>query len=524
MTDQAAQLAATSGAPDPDADRGSLGDFLKKLLGGSGGETPAAPSPAPNPPATPVEEEPMHPTPTTERDWTILLYMAGDNGRVFQTKYGSYSLMAEMTSAGHTDIGEVQKVGTTDKVAVLAQFDTLGDKGTYRLEIRTGRNTEEDVVETIPESNTGDPAELAKFIVWGMNRCPAKHTMLVLWNHGLGWKDDDIYQSVRGMSRSVRSGRKLRQKNIALFKSTAVKVDKMASDPNMDEDTRAILCDDTSMDYLANVEMSQALRVAEVAADEAEVAAVFGDHTKLEAALAAGPEATRRRLSVIGMDACLMAMVEVQYQVRKFADVMVASQEVEPMHGWPYTEIVSKLNTKPDMTPKELGALIVRAYAESYTGTRGRSEVTQSAIDLASLEDAVSVIQQFTAAFSAAYAQDEDLQFAFFKAGQGTRGAFEDDEYVDLVAFLRVMLARYADHAGSAVHQAAQALLDLLTSTEHSLIVENAATGKYANKAHGASIYLAQSYNPVPELYKGLDFVRAGWFDMLETIRTQSKP
>ena len=35
-----------------------------------------------------------------ERDWTILLYMAGDNGKVFETARRLRALMAEMTSAG----------------------------------------------------------------------------------------------------------------------------------------------------------------------------------------------------------------------------------------------------------------------------------------------------------------------------------------------------------------------------------------------------------------------------------------
>ena len=128
----------------------------------------------------------------TQREWTILLYMAGDNGKTFQTKQGNYSLMAEMTGAGYKDIAEVEQIGTTDQVAVLAQFDTLPAKdteganlgtqegGTYRLEIHKDRLVKENIVEIIPEVNTGDPAELSKFIVWGMNRCPAKRTMLVL--------------------------------------------------------------------------------------------------------------------------------------------------------------------------------------------------------------------------------------------------------------------------------------------------------------------------------------------------------
>ncbi|MCS6845443.1 MAG: clostripain-related cysteine peptidase [Caldilineales bacterium] len=501
----------------PDPDRGPLADFLKKLLTGSGG---AAPPPAPNPPPSPSKEPPMQPA---QRDWTILLYMAGDNGKVFQTKYGSYSLMAEMTSVGHVDIGEVQKVGTTERVAVLAQFDTLGEHGAYRLEIRQGRTTMEDVVETLPEGNTGDPAELARFIVWGMSRCPARHTMLVLWNHGLGWKDDDIYKTVRSLSRTVRSGRRPRQKNAALFRSTAAKVEKVVADPALDDETRGILCDDSSLDFLTNVEMAQALRVAEVAADEAEVAAIFADEARLQAALSRGPEATRRRLSVIGMDACLMAMVEVHYQVRRFADVMVASQEVEPMAGWPYTEIVSKLNQQPDIGPAQLGELIVHEYAQSYRGTRSDSEVTQSAVDLRRLESDAGLIAQFTDAFRAAYGQDDHLQFAFYKAAQATRGVFEDDEYVDLAAFLRTLLSRYRVDPAAPVAAAGQALLDWLTRPSGP-VVANAATGRYQDKAHGASIYLSQAYNPVSPLYKALDFAGLGWHDLLETVRTQGQP
>ena len=153
--------------------------------------------------------QPTEDTMPTQREWTILLYMAGDNGDTFKTKQGSYSLMAEMTGAGYQDIAEVEQIGTTDQVAVLAQFDTLPAKdteganlgtqegGTYRLRNPQGSTVKENIVEIIPEVNTGDPAELSKFIVWGMNRCPAKRTMLVLWNHGMGWKDDDIYVTVR---------------------------------------------------------------------------------------------------------------------------------------------------------------------------------------------------------------------------------------------------------------------------------------------------------------------------------------
>jgi len=79
---------------DQAAGRGALGGFLGNLLAALIGkkQPESGPSAAPKPVPT-TEDSPMQP----ERDWTILLYMAGDNGKLFQTKYGAYSLMAEMT-------------------------------------------------------------------------------------------------------------------------------------------------------------------------------------------------------------------------------------------------------------------------------------------------------------------------------------------------------------------------------------------------------------------------------------------
>ena len=458
----------------------------------------------------------------TQREWTILLYMAGDNGKTFETKQGSYSLMAEMTTPGYHDIDEVEKIGTTDQVAVLAQFDTKGDEGTFRFEIHQGRTTEQNLVEKIAETNTGDPSEMSKFIVWGMSRCPAKRTMLVLWNHGLGWKDDDVYQTVRSVSRSAGQGRKPRQVNSAMFRTTARTLDKKAKRAK-DRATRGILCDDTSMDFLTNVEMSRALRVAEFAQDEADVAAIFQDATRLDDIMQRGTEGSLRHLSAIGMDACLMAMIEVQYQVRKFADVMIASQEVEPMRGWPYTEILEELNRRPAMSATELGALIVDKYAESYVSTtRKPPSVTQSAIDLSKMGDAALLIKSFGRALGKDYFDDLYLKEAYrdakeFAASQGY--AFEDPEYVDLVSFLRAILTGYRGTGTQPdTLQAAKQLLDWLLSA-NSPIIKSVVTGDFKDKAHGISIYVPGA-QPSP-VYKDLDFNAAGWLKALDTI---SKP
>jgi hypothetical protein len=510
---------------DQFATRG-LGNWLANLVASlSSRLTALRPPPQPQQPSTPKETPPMQ----DKRDWTILLYMAGDNGATFQGKYGKFSLMAQMTSAGVEDLTEA--VGSTDQVAVLAQFDTLPSKdplakelgtengGAYRLEVRAGQSVRDNIVEIIPETNTGDPADLAKFIVWGMNRCPARHTMLVLWNHGLGWKDDDIYQKVRSIARSVRSDKPDRAHNAAMFRSTARTIYRRAS-RTRSPSTRAILCDDTSMDFLTNQEMSQALRVAEFAADEADVAAIFGDKPRLDQMMGWGNEGALRHLSIIGMDACLMAMIEVQYQVRKFADIMVASQEVEPMKGWPYDTILGDLTARPSMLPRDLAAVIVDRFAESFVAdSRREPDVTQSAIDLSRLGEAAGLVHDFAQALAKAYVSKSSMKDAYNEVrlkAQRDGYAFEDPDYVDLVSMLGVLVKNYDGDADAAkAVEAATALRDWLLSG-NSPVIRNAVSGKFVDKAHGISIYVPRD-QPSP-LYDELDFKAAGWHSAVKKI------
>ena len=478
-------------------------DQIQAWFRGSRTMQPPTPQPAPKKPTQ--EEPPMQP----ERDWTILLYMAGDNGKVFETKHGAYALMAEMTSAGYDDIAEVEVVGTTDQVAVLAQFDTSGADGTYRLEIHKGKTAQENIVETIAESNTGDPAELARFIVWGMTRCPAKHTMVVLWNHGLGWKDDDIYATVRGLSRTVRSGGRGRRENAAMFRSTAATV-KLLADDEGDEEARAILCDDTSMDFLTNAEMSQALKVAMFAQDESDAVAIFADQARLNEIMATGNEGALRRLALIGMDACLMAMLEVQYQVRQFADLLVSSQEVEPIDGWPYSEILQRLNANPSASPAEFATIIVEEYERFYFS----KNTTLSAVKLGDMAETRRLVSDFAAALNTAYPTDDSLQLAYTKAVRENRRTFEDQEYLDLLVLTKGILDRY-DGAATDVVAGGQALRDYLQAPDGPVQV-NAATGSKKDKATGISIYVP--YDMPSPLYEEIDFASAGWLTYLKTV------
>jgi hypothetical protein len=64
----------------------------------------------------------------TNRHWTLMVYMAGDNGKVFDQLQGGKTLMAPMEDQGWKDIEEMEAVGSTAEVAIVVQFDTLSDR------------------------------------------------------------------------------------------------------------------------------------------------------------------------------------------------------------------------------------------------------------------------------------------------------------------------------------------------------------------------------------------------------------
>ncbi len=293
----------------------------------------------------------MQPPTPKQRPWTLMIYMAGDNGKAFQTATGVKKLMAEMTSAGYKDIWEMAKVGTTDACAVVCLFDTMEES--YLVEVRQGVGMAGCAVQTLKEINTGNPDVLKDFIVYAMQNYPADHFALVIWNHGTGWLDVDHYESVRGI------GDVTHKTHGALFRGTLRKMTE-------GETTRPIAYDDTSKDFLDTEDLHQAFSKAEAI--------------------------TGRKLDIIGMDACLMAMIEGARELSVHTDYFVGSQEVEPMDGWPYILILESLNAEPGMLPEALAERIVRDYARSYNAkTRQAETVTQSAIRLSATQETAAL-------------------------------------------------------------------------------------------------------------------------------------
>jgi hypothetical protein len=393
----------------------------------------------------------MPTTTTPKKLWTFMIYMAGDNN---------------LDPDGVQDLKEMKKVGSTKDVNVIAQFDRATGHAAKRYYLRKGGNVTGDAVASVGKVNTGDPKNLLDFAKWGITNYPADHYLLVLWNHGQGWDDTDIFAGERFRSLRRLAGGRIRH---SLFHAPVRRALKMSV---RDMEMRAILIDDNAKDFLDNQEMKK----------------VLANVKKL----------LKRKLDILGMDACLMSMAEVGYQMHESADFTVGSEETEPLEGWPYDAILSELTKKPAMTARELCSLIVGKYVASYK----QDAVTQSACDLSKADDLAVAVGNLATALKARLVDDATRQALL--AARTRVQEYEVADNIDLVDFCAVL--------GKAMPgtEIAQRCQEVIQVTQTAYVVASNSKGKSMENSHGVAIYFPKG--AVSPLYQGLDFSKkTGW-------------
>ncbi len=111
------------------------------------------------------------------KDWALQVYIGGDNN---------------LSDAGLEDITEMCEEGSNARLHVGVEIDTYGEHdGSIRYEISEPDETgaaHRIVIERLPEQDHGDPTTFLNFLDWGLGRYPAKKRMLVVWNHGSGFR------------------------------------------------------------------------------------------------------------------------------------------------------------------------------------------------------------------------------------------------------------------------------------------------------------------------------------------------
>lgn len=400
--------------------------------------------------------------------WLVMLYQDADDKILEQDI--------------HLDLNEVERVGSTDRVQIVAQLDRYrggfsgdGNWASARRYFVTRDNDlnriNSPVLDDLGEVNMADGQTLVDFATWAIENFPADRYVLILSDHGIGWPG--------GWS---------------------------DPDPRSSGDPSVPL------------------------------ARVLGDQlylSELDDAL----EAIRRetgigQLELLGMDACLMGHLEVFSALAPHARYAVASQEVEPALGWAYAGFLEELVRNPDMDGAQLSTAIVDNYivsdqrivddqarqemvsgrglsglfglfseptAEEMAQQLGRG-VTLTAVDLSVMPDLVSTVNDF------AYLLQDEQQPVVAQArsyAQSYTSVFGNEvppSYIDLGHFVQLLQQRGGD---TAVNQTGDFILQAL---DRAIVAEKHGPDKPG--ATGISIYFpnSQLYRSVagPESYTAL--------------------
>lgn len=304
-------------------------------------------------------------------DWTVMVYLDADNS---------------LESAGIDDINEMEMVGSTSEVNIVVQVDripysVLAANNEGYLDDTSNNNwtttrryyitqdfdsfqINSQLISDLGELNMGDPQTLIDFTSWAVSNYPAKKYLLVIWNHGGG------------------------------FRSTGLAKD--------------IAWDDTSGgDRITMPELEYALSAISIQAG--------------------------KNIDIVGMDACLMAMTEVAYQIKDYVDILVASEENVPNDGWPYDTILDQLVVNPTTSPEQLATDIVDKYIYSYPSY----DVTQSAIDLSHMDTLATQLSNLALAIMSDTLTPKNI---YINASYSSQ-YYDDYDFIDLYDFSNQLLA-----------------------------------------------------------------------------------
>lgn len=100
------------------------------------------------------------------------------------------------------------------------------------------------------------------------------------------------------------------------------------------------------------------------------------------------------KLDLLGFDACLMATYEVASELAPVANRLLASQELEPGHGWNY-EYFDVLE-QPDATVDDLGSALIDGFKAQADDEGTNSDITLSLVDLTRMDAVNAALTEFT--------------------------------------------------------------------------------------------------------------------------------
>ena len=237
------------------------------------------------------------------------------------------------------------------------------------------------------------------------------------------------------------------------------------------------------------------------------------------------------KLAILGFDSCLMAMIEIVYELRGETQFVVGSQQDEYKDGWPYNKVLEGIRDREEkddkpIAPDALSILIVDTYTEFYKDHVVAS-ATQSAIRTEGIEHAMSTLSGLGQELrKQLQSRGRDEVRAEIKRVRNDVQAFKAADYVDLLDLAEKLASSDLLNSGERVgrvQELAERLWQQLHKKHGGCILESGIAGSGVNDAHGLSVWFpatATMYQEFRSQYVVLDFAKSdqskGWVQFLD--------
>ncbi len=238
-----------------------------------------------------------------EKEWNIIIYVAGNNNL--------YSFV-------DAHLRQLMAIGSTDLINIIVQVDKFGTHDVTRSLVQKNKMdvywkaSDFSATERIahPEIyNSGALTNFINFVQTAIQQFPARKQAIIIWNHGSGSYDPVYWRHA------------LPDQPTPL--------------------TRGMAFNDNYNYYLSNQDLTSGLRTI--------------THNVLNG----------KRINILGLDICHGGQLEIASQVKDYVEYMVGSEEVGINYGWNYTRALNRLS-KELRTPQQFASDCVEAYRDDY--------------------------------------------------------------------------------------------------------------------------------------------------------------
>ena len=207
------------------------------------------------------------------------------------------------------------------------------------------------------------------------------------------------------------------------------------------------------------------------------------------------------KFELVGFDACLMSTLETASMMVPFSNYMVASEELEPGHGWDYSKHLKLLHDNPTVSGKELGTEIAKGFKNQAKENETDFEITLAVTNLSKIPNVVKSLDNMVKKVSSDIVSSENnlkkVGSARSKAEDYGNSSGSHTDLVDLGDLAKKLKTDYPSQS--------TALLESLKGA-----VEYNLTSKDKPDATGLSVYFPYkdktNFKSAPATYEKLDF------------------